>query len=1150
MEDVIKLRWNDMSLEQKVFVKENVMRMVETVGEGNLGNLHLIKDGISRPVVEIIKREWPQHWPTLLAELNQICTKGEIQTETVMLVILRLVEDVAVFQTLEQQQRRKEIYQALTSNMEEIFQFLLQLLERHYQGYLGMKQSGDIAKADRHCKVCQAVLNTFSAFIEWVAMSHIMANDKYLIRCLCHLLSDDKLQLNAADCLLNIVGWKSGKAQDRMQLLSLFSTDMMAPLFQATERANQRALDEDHYNFLKKMVQILVELGGQLCALWAKDGPLWKKEMAESKRPQNFDIYLNALLAFTSHPSQTVNHYVNELWAKFFRHADISSDEVFSTYIPKWVNLVVKKCVRTGLPSREDSPSCAYSMLDFDSDEEFNAFFGRYKIIILEGIKLISAESPVIPFQNVELWLKQILSNPLDLGKPGNKCTTMSPTYLQLEAIAAVLEAILGKLSKEQLTPIMPASLNLAKMCLDYPSTDPVFSSVLLSCVSSLFVVIGTSPAELLMPTLNKIFSFITYMDSPGPINGNQFSEDSKMLRRHACALMVKLGTRQPEVLLPMFTHLRDTVVNLQAQGSIFQMEFVTLVEALVLISNELKNYQMQSDFLKAVSQPVIEQFQTLEPAIRTSISLMNFIGLTKPMAQSDQEPMKSNRGELFFTTNFLLAICRRATCPDSLQACQTGGFVLSQNAEHVALRNPAWPVAQAVLPHIFMLAKTMNHLWAPDNIAELHPEYAQALSMLESERNTISGVGNRQQNQAAKTKTALTRMQSFLFDIFENNYHFLSQVCTSFGYEFYQMPNVAQGIVGSVLDGSNFLPDFRLRAIVRMFLKSLINKCPKSSYAGVLAPIIQALLPYMMNRLSERWKQLAILRESPNYDENNTDSQEVIDDVVCRHLAREYLDVVKAILTSGGGSDISLGTFAMTKSNSAELAFNNSESNTETTNSVNSKINTNAIALSELGRLVLQHDSLGHCVIETLLRALVWPDSPSSVRACTLLELVLPMLIQNGRMSDQDASQIMISIIRAIHELGQHEANYIALIALAIQAYEWLRPRYESIIGVLAQVPGCNPEDLKRFDDRMMAAISGKENMKGGDRAKKDMFKKLISQFIGKDLAKMFKHEVVIKNLPTPVVPKPRHKTPSLDDTEKSDIGICSLFSQNGTQK
>lgn len=58
-----------------------------------------------------------------------------------------------------------------------------------------------------------------------------------------------------------------------------------------------------------------------------------------------------------------------------------------------------------------------------------------------------------------------------------------------------------------------------------------------------------------------------------------------------------------------------------------------------------------------------------------------------------------------------------------------------------------------------------------------------------------------------------------------------------------------------------------------------------------------------MLNRLCERWKHLSAVRESPSFDADNAESQEVIDDVVCRHLAREYLDVVKAVLTSGDGS-------------------------------------------------------------------------------------------------------------------------------------------------------------------------------------------------------------------------------------------------------
>merc|ERR1719367_1675508 len=164
------------------------MRFMDTAIQDVLKEPTHVKDAIARNVVEMAKREYPQQWPTFLHELQQLSVKGEAQAELVMFVMLRLVEDVAVLQTLEQNQRRKEIYQALTSHMETIFRFLLTLLERHYQAY-NSNQMKDIK--ERHSKVCQSVLATFSAFVEWVPMQHIMANDHYLVKCLCHLLSDE-----------------------------------------------------------------------------------------------------------------------------------------------------------------------------------------------------------------------------------------------------------------------------------------------------------------------------------------------------------------------------------------------------------------------------------------------------------------------------------------------------------------------------------------------------------------------------------------------------------------------------------------------------------------------------------------------------------------------------------------------------------------------------------------------------------------------------------------------------------------------------------------------------------------------------------------------------------------------------------------------
>ena len=53
---------------------------------------------MSRIVVEMIKREWPQQWPSLLQELQQLAQEGPTQHELTLLVFLRLCEDVALLQ--------------------------------------------------------------------------------------------------------------------------------------------------------------------------------------------------------------------------------------------------------------------------------------------------------------------------------------------------------------------------------------------------------------------------------------------------------------------------------------------------------------------------------------------------------------------------------------------------------------------------------------------------------------------------------------------------------------------------------------------------------------------------------------------------------------------------------------------------------------------------------------------------------------------------------------------------------------------------------------------------------------------------------------------------------------------------------------------
>lgn len=986
---------------------------------------------------------------------------------------------------------------------------------------------------ERHSKVCQSVLATFSAFVEWVPMQHIMANDHYLVKCLCHLLSDETLQLHAAECLLGIVSSKVGKLTDRAQLMVLFKSDMISPLFQAVEAGNLKSMqgeDDQHYLFLKRMVQILVELGGQVCAIWSA------KEVANHSKPENFDIYLNALLAFTSHNSLVINYYANELWAKFSRHPDMSKDEVFQAFIPKWVECALKKAVRVGYPSREDHPSCTYSRMDFETDEEFSSFFGRYRIIMGEVIRIISTSNPTYAYQYCDRWLRALLASN---SQGANFISKTSQIYIELDAIQWALDAVLAKLTtREELAPILSPGLELLKLCLEHNTgNDPLLLSVVLSCISSLFVVVTVTPPAL-NPTLSCIFKCITFTNNKDPM-----SEEIRALRRHGCALMVKISARHPQTLVPVFDYLRQTIVDdLFIKNTIYKMEFVTLMEGLVLISNEFQNFAVQARFIESLAKPVCDQLKALEVHFGSPQAFSNFVGLDATKDCGEQ------RSEVAFCLNFLVALFRRTSVPTDLLKCRSSGFVDTSVGEVLAIKSPAADVGCHILPTVLKLTNIFIKMFATAG------SYGKVFDMLDIEKNIVQGQSNQDDNNSESGQTnntqnqhniedaTLRKLQMFVYEQFEHLFQILAQFCNSLSHQFYKQPGLSNALVTSIFQNVEAVPDYRLRPIVKIFLKSLINKCPKACFGSVLAPVLTQFCPYMLNRLTDKWEKLKLARESPTFDENNTDSQEVIDDVLGRQITREYLDVIKAILTSGGGSDLS------------QTSVSSSASLTASSESLNKATNggppSHHLVLSELGTLVMRDEALGQCLTLTLLRALNWPDSQGSARASGLLEIIMPILSSSDKMSGADAAQVMINILQALHTMGQYEMNSIALNQLSIQAYEQLRPKHPVVLEVLGQVPGISVEDLKRFDARVMqlaAESSNNGTNKAGDRVLKTMFKKLTGNFVGKDVAQRFRKEVMIKNLPTLQLLKTRHKTPSLDDTESNDIGITTLFS-NGT--
>ena len=81
-----------------------------------------------------------------------------------------------------------------------------------------------------------------------------------------------------------------------------------------------------------------------------------------------------------------------------------------------------------------------------------------------------------------------------------------------------------------------------------------------------------------------------------------------------------------------------------------------------------------------------------------------------------------------------------------------------------------------------------------------------------------------------------------------------------------HQLMVVVLSVLKSYFEFQGFphIPDYRLRAIVRTFIKSLINKCPHRYFAAVVAPLLHHLMPFMLRRLTEKWNQVRSFLPAP----------------------------------------------------------------------------------------------------------------------------------------------------------------------------------------------------------------------------------------------------------------------------------------------
>lgn len=266
----------------------------------------------------------------------------------------------------------------------------------------------------------------------------------------------------------------------------------------------QAALAPNSLLFVKRLAATMLGLTQQLCILWGKEEGL-------NDAPPTMRIYLEVILAFARNTSAACANMGVQCWLQLLKHDQASKNRELIEYVPRMLEIVGPR-VAKGKPTEDDLEEGA---------EEYAIVHLKLRQDILEMFRQSTLVSPLVTFAYCEHWLRFRLQN--SSSEINTSCSILDRAYVEWEALVAVLDGVLSRILLVPERPSTMIGLQLLEQCLQVRASDPLIQSILLSCISALFVFLSMSAAgaQLLPRVLDKVFECIVRQPAVPATVGN-----------------------------------------------------------------------------------------------------------------------------------------------------------------------------------------------------------------------------------------------------------------------------------------------------------------------------------------------------------------------------------------------------------------------------------------------------------------------------------------------------------------------------------------------------------------------------------------------------------------------------------------------------
>eukprot|EP01104_Vermistella_antarctica_P012756 TRINITY_DN3750_c3_g1_i1.p1 TRINITY_DN3750_c3_g1~~TRINITY_DN3750_c3_g1_i1.p1 ORF type:complete len:1124 (-),score=301.77 TRINITY_DN3750_c3_g1_i1:588-3959(-) len=365
VEQTIRDGWNTLSHEERVTVRGTLLQLIAS-GLQDIGvEKRFIHEKLASLVVSIVKREWPQRWPDLMDNLQQLCQIGDTQLELVLVVFRSLAEDAVDGGGGGQDmppQRRREVTTALKAQLGDVLSFFYSFVGTRFEMFKGDPNS------ELHQRMVLTLLKTLSAYVSWSPVDTLISSDLHSV--CCHLLAVRPFRMAACECLLLLLSRKA-VMDDKIKLLFPFNhLDTILSSLSSLDYLH----DDDDYLFLKRMSQLLSIVGNVFVVVYQVAAPATATTtsgdtvfQAISKTGQ-LSRFLDISLALLDHDSPTVASFAACFLDKLVRNDAIAKQEPIITVLPRLLTICMRRNLELPVLLDCDSPDGG-SGVDFDTEK-------------------------------------------------------------------------------------------------------------------------------------------------------------------------------------------------------------------------------------------------------------------------------------------------------------------------------------------------------------------------------------------------------------------------------------------------------------------------------------------------------------------------------------------------------------------------------------------------------------------------------------------------------------------------------------------------------------------------------------------------------------------------------------------------------------